>query len=218
MPNEFLEAYYPLRMEIYETCVDSGGPGLHRGGNGIKIGYRILNAGEVSIHDDRWLTYPWGVNGGLPGGRSRKELIRRDGTMEVLPSKCDHVKVEEGDLLLLYTWGGGGWGDPYQRDAQKVTLDVDRGLVSKEGALRYGVVINSDSTVDEKATEELRAKSIGERGEVKLFDRGFDTIEELKTRCFEETGINPPKQPTFPRHIMEFLRREESQKPGVAAD
>lgn len=128
------------------------------------------------------------------------------------------VRVEEGDLLLLYTWGGGGWGDPYQRDAHTVALDVDRGLVSKEGALRYGVVIKSDSTVNEKATQGLRSKLIGERGEVKLFDRGFDTIDELKARCFEETGINPPKQPTFPRHIMEFLRREESQKRGVAAE
>ena len=99
-----------------------------------------------------------------------------------------------------------------------VALDVERGLVSKEGALRYGVVIKSDSTVNEKATQGLRSKLIGERGEVKLFDRGFDTIEELKARCFEETGINPPKQPTFPRHIMEFLRREESQKRGVAAE
>ena len=218
VPNEFLEAYYPLRMEIYETCVDSGGPGLHRGGNGIKIAYRILNAGEVSIHDDRWLTYPWGVNGGLPGGRSRKELIRSDGSIEVLPSKCDHVKVEEGDLLVLYTWGGGGWGDPYQRPSQKVTLDVERGLVSKEGARRYGVVINDDFSVNIEATEELRSKAIDERGQVKLFDRGFDSIEELKARCFEETGIIAPKSPTFPRHILEFLRREESRKGAAAAD
>ena len=88
-------------------------------------------------------------------------------------------------------------------------------MVSEEGARRYGVVVNSDSTANEKATEELRSKLKGERQEVKLFDRGFDTIEELKARCLEETGINPPKQPTFPRHIMEFLRREESQKGGV---
>ena len=218
VPNEFLEAYYPLRMEIYETCIDSGGPGLHRGGNGIKIAYRILNAGEVSIHDDRWLTYPWGVNGGLPGGRSRKELIRSDESIEVLPSKCDHVKVEEGDLLLLYTWGGGGWGDPYQRPSQKVALDVERGLVSKEGARRYGVVINDDFSVNIEATEELRSKAIDERGQVKLFDRGFDSIEELKARCFEETGIIAPKSPTFPRHILEFLRREEFRTGASAAD
>ena len=52
------------------------GPGLHRGGNGVTIGYRALEPGEMSLHDDRWLTYPWGVNGGLPGGRSRKEIHR----------------------------------------------------------------------------------------------------------------------------------------------
>ena len=91
-------------------------------------------------------------------------------------------------------------------------------MVSQGGARRYGVVIDRDSAIDEKATEELRSKLIGERGEVKLFDRGFDSIEELKARCFEETGIEPPKQPTFPRHIIEYLRREESNKGEAAAD
>ena len=77
VPNEFLEAYFPLRIERYETVADSGGPGLHRGGNGIEIVYRFLEPGEISIHDDRWLTYPWGVNGGLPGARSRKSSAHR---------------------------------------------------------------------------------------------------------------------------------------------
>ena len=64
VPNEFLEAYFPLRIVQYETIVDSGGAGLHRGGNGLSMGYQFLEPGEISIHDDRWLTHPWGVNGG----------------------------------------------------------------------------------------------------------------------------------------------------------
>ena len=218
VPNEFLESYFPLRMEIYETIADSGGPGLHRGGNGIKIAYRILEDGEVSIHDDRWLTYPWGVNGGLPGGRSRKELIRTDGTTEILQSKCDHVKVKEGDLLILHTWGGGGWGDPYKRDPAKVALEVDRGLVTREGAKRYGVVVSDDFAVDGSATEQLRARLTAERGEIKLFDRGFDSIEELKARCLEETGLPAPADPVFPRHILRHIQRAEAKKTRVAAD
>ena len=218
VPNEFLEAYFPLRMDIYETYTDSGGPGLHRGGNGIKIGYRFLNDGELSIHDDRWLTYAWGVNGGLPAGRSKKELVRTDGTVEILQSKCDHVKVKKGDLFLCYTWGGGGWGDPYKRDPAKVAQDVDRGLVSVEGATRYGVVVNDDFTVDEKATEQLRAKLISERKEIKLFDRGFESIEELKARSLEETGLPAPRDPVFPPHIIEFLKKEEAKKQTAAAD
>ncbi len=136
VPNEFLEAYFPLRIEKYETVADSGGPGLHRGGNGIDIAYRFLEPGDVSIHDDRWFTYPWGVNGGLPGGRSRKYIERADGTVEILQSKCDRIKVDEGDLLHYITWGGAGWGDPLARDSQLVAKEVERGLVTVEGAHR----------------------------------------------------------------------------------
>ena len=62
VPNEFVEAYFPLRVETYEFIVDSGGAGLHRGGNGLSVAYRFLVDGHIGIHDDRWLTYPWGVN------------------------------------------------------------------------------------------------------------------------------------------------------------
>ena len=110
VPNEYLESYFPLRIESYETLIDTGGPGLNRGGNGIRTGYRFLEPGEISVHDDRWLTHPWGVNGGHPGGRSTKILKRADGTEEILQPKCDRIRVEEGDLLCFDTWGGGGWG------------------------------------------------------------------------------------------------------------
>ena len=56
VPNEFLESYFPLRIETYETITDSGGAGFNRGGNGVRVGYRFLEDGEISVHDDRWLT------------------------------------------------------------------------------------------------------------------------------------------------------------------
>lgn len=197
VPNEFLESYFPLRIEIYETIPDTGGPGKHRGGNGLRIGYRFLEAGEISIHDDRWLTYPWGVNGGLPGARSRKMLIRKGGNTEVLHSKLDHVNVEAGDLLVAETWGGGGWGDPLEREVDKVNFDFQAGLISGEGAKRYGVVINDSGSVDQSATQKLRAQMATARGSIKLFDRGFESIAELKARCLQETGLEPPAQPVF---------------------
>ena len=199
VPNEFLESYFPLRIETYETIADSGGPGKFRGGNGLRIGYRFLEAGEISIHDDRWLTYPWGVNGGLPGQRSKKTLVRANGSEELLPAKVDRIKVEAGDLLLSDTWGGGGCGDPLERDPSLVQFDVDAGLVTLEGARRYGVVLKDDLSVDAAATTTLRKRMASERGEKKLFDRGFDTIENLKARCREETGLEPPQQPQFAR-------------------
>ncbi|MEE8156635.1 MAG: hydantoinase B/oxoprolinase family protein [Gammaproteobacteria bacterium] len=198
VPNEFLEAYFPLRIDTYETIPDSGGPGLHRGGNAIRVGYRFLEPGHVSIHDDRWLTYPWGVNGGLPGGRSRKTLMRKDGSTETLPSKCDWIEVDEGDLLHYDTWGGGGWGDPLKRPTDKVHFDVAAGLVSANGAKRYGVVLDEKLNVDEKATAALRETMAKKRGDTTLFDFG-GSIEELKARCREETGLEPPRTPTFQR-------------------
>ena len=196
VPNEFLECNFPLRIDIYETLADTGGPGLHRGGNGLRCGYRFLADGEISIHDDRWLTYPWGVNGGLPGARSKKTLKRADGSEELLQSKTDRVEVKAGDLLCFDTWGGGGWGDPYERPAERVALDVDRGLVTHEGARRYGVVVKEDGTLDLEATEALRDKLRGERSGILLFDRGGE-VEELKRRCLRETGLAPPAPPRF---------------------
>ena len=197
VPNEFLESYFPLRIDVYETLPDSGGPGVHRGGNALRVGYRFLEPGEISIHDDRWLTYPWGVNGGLPGQRSRKILYRTDGSEELLQSKCDRIKVEPGDLLHFDTWGGGGWGDPLKRPSEQVSFDVAAGLVSVDGAQRYGVVCNADGEVDESATEKLRGDMAAERGDTKLFDFG-GTLEELKARCEDETGLPAPDAPEFP--------------------
>ncbi|MEP3725551.1 MAG: hydantoinase B/oxoprolinase family protein, partial [Parasphingorhabdus sp.] len=111
VPNEFLEKYFPLRIERYEAKPDSGGAGSFRGGNGIHMTYRFLETGTVAIHDDRWFTYPWGVNGGQPGDRATKILERADGSKEVVGNKQDGVEVRDGDLLHFITWGGGGWGD-----------------------------------------------------------------------------------------------------------
>jgi N-methylhydantoinase B len=198
VPNEFIEAYFPLRIERYETIVDSGGAGLHRGGNGLTVAYRFLADGTISVHDERWLTYPWGVNGGQPGMRSTKRLVRADGSEEWLGAKSEGIKVNKGDLLYFNTWGGGGWGDPYERALDLVQADVARGLVSAEGARRYGVVIAADGSVDAEASEALRLKLREQRGEPGLFDFG-GTIEEIKSRCRAETHLEPPAAPTFAR-------------------
>jgi N-methylhydantoinase B len=196
--NEFIESYFPLRIERYETICDSGGAGLHRGGNGLSVAYRFLADGEIGIHDERWLTHPWGVLGGETGQRSTKKLVRADGSEQWLPAKIEGVKVKAGDLLYFNTWGGGGWGDPYARDPELVRADIERRLVSKEGARRYGVVINDDGSVNETATNALRAELIDQRGDdIPLFNRG-GTIEEIKARCLEETHLPPPVAPEFP--------------------
>ncbi len=200
VPNEFLERYFPLMIERYETAADSGGPGLHRGGNGIHMTYRFLADGNIAIHDDRWFTYPWGVNGGEPGARARKILEKKDGTKIVVGNKADNIAVEEGDLLHFITWGGGGWGDPLERDPELVALEVRRQLVTVEGARRYGVVVSADGVVDQAATEKLRAEMRSQRkGDLPIFNFG-PSIEELRARCLEETGLPAPQPPVWRRH------------------
>jgi len=194
VPNEFIEAYFPLRIVKYEPIADSGGAGLHRGGNGLSVAYEFLVDGDIAIHDDRWLTYPWGVRGGDPGMRSTKRIARADGTEEWLPAKCDGVKVKEGDVLYFNTWGGGGWGNPLERDADLVAFDVRRGLISNDGAQRYGVVIAADGSVDTGATEKLRAEMAASKVDTGLFSRG-GTIEEIKARSMEETHLPAPEAP-----------------------
>jgi N-methylhydantoinase B len=196
VPNEFLERYFPMRIERYESAIDSGGAGKHRGGNGIHMVYRFLEDGVISIHDDRWFVPPWGVNGGLPAKRSWKKLVKADGREVPLGSKVDRVEVNKDDLLHFVTWGGGGWGDPLERDAAVVALEVKRGLVSVAGAKEYGVVCSADGAIDEAATAALRGRMRGERGELKLFDYG-PSIEELRKTCEAETGLPAPKQPVW---------------------
>ncbi|RMB00612.1 hydantoinase B/oxoprolinase family protein [Eilatimonas milleporae] len=207
IPNEFVESYFPVRIEVSETIPDSGGPGQHRGGNGMRVGYRFLRPGRVSIHDDRWFTYPWGVKGGQPGQRSRKTLIRADGSETLLPAKCDNVMVDAGDYVLFETWGGGGWGNPLERDLDAVIHDLESGLITPDGARRYGVVTGGDGhTVDDVATQALRKQMAAEAGTPGLFDFG-GTVETLRDRCKADTGLEPPRAPAFSRSAADNADR-----------
>jgi N-methylhydantoinase B len=196
VPNEFLERYFPLVIERYETVADSGGAGLNRGGNGIIMSYRFLEPGVIALHDDRWFVPPWGVNGGKPGARARKILEKPDGSQIVLGNKVEDVKVEADDVLHFVTWGGGGWGDPLERDPALVAKEIGQGLVTIEGARAYGVAIGDDGQVDAAATGALREAMRGERGAIEVFDFGPD-IETLRANCEAETGLPAPVQPRW---------------------
>jgi len=196
VPNEFLERYFPLVIERYETVADSGGPGLHRGGNGIHMTYRFLQQGTISIHDDRWFVPPWGVNGGQPGARARKILEKPDGSQTIVGNKVEDILVEAGDQLHFITWGGGGWGDPLERDPALLEIELEQGLVTVEGARRYGVVL-TDQGVDTAATEALRATLRADRTkDLALFDFGPD-LDTLRANCLAETGLPAPIRPRW---------------------
>jgi N-methylhydantoinase B len=220
VPQEYLEAYFPLRIERHETLADTGGAGKNRGGNALRVDYCFLEDGEISIHDDRWLTYPWGVNGGTTGARSVKIMHRggyNGGTVEFRPdkngyvvsdetgiewhqSKCDNIKVKAGDILSFITWGGGGWGNPIERDAQLVGADVARGLVTVNGARRYGVVCDENGNVDEQATQKLRSEIKAKQpAKMPVFDLGpplKTTIANAKKETYLEAPVPPIFRPT----------------------
>jgi len=175
IPVEYAESYFPVRIESLRCRSDSGGAGRHRGGNGVEKVYRFLEPGEVSVHDDRHLSRPWGIGGGQAAEGSEKVLLRRDGTTLELPAKFDGLRVEPDDRLLYITAGGGGWMDPLERDPDRVRLDVLRGFVSRAKAgSAYGVVLRADPpAVDAAATVELRERMRRERPErLPVFDFG----------------------------------------------
>jgi N-methylhydantoinase B len=198
IPTEYLESYYPLRIDRYASIQDSGGAGFHRGGNGIEKVYVYLEPGEVSLHDDRWLTYPWGILGGKPGRRSQKILLRKDGGQHLLPSKRDMIEVEPGDRIIYRTAGGGGWKDPLDRPPEKVQDDVRKGLVSRQKAADdYGVILTDTLEIEETATGARRAELQAARevvGGIKDFDFG-PPLEEILAHAHEETGLEPPRPP-----------------------
>lgn len=173
-PIEDLESCYPVIVESCRAVPDSGGVGQHRGGNAVEKVYRLLEAGEVSIHDDRERTQPWGIRGGGPGAGSAKWIERKDGEREPLPSKIDRLKVRNGDRIIFRTAAGGGWGDPLARDPVRVRKDVVRGLATAEATrAAYGVVLTEDGhEIEARATEELRDEMRRSRRSMPAFDFG----------------------------------------------
>lgn len=179
-PTEYLEKYYPVRVEEYRCRPDSGGAGMNRGGLGVKKVYTFLREGTIMFQDDRAYTYPYGVDGGRHGAASQKTLVRADNTPIPLLSKVQEVPVHPGDRLVFETAGAGGLGDPLERAPGLVAQEVRRHLVTRDQAAKeYGVVVTDDGQVDEPETQTLRTQMRAARPELPQFDHG--PIPELQT-------------------------------------
>ena len=158
-PIEFAEMEFGVRIEGYAMNMDSGGPGLHRGGCGIVRDLRVVgDEAVIGLRMDNIRWPAWGVKGGMGGGAGR--IVVNPGTSDEreLRPMSEGNKLKKGDLVRIMTPGGGGWGSPLERAAEQVRDDVLDGFISAESAARdYGVVLTADLiNVDAAATDARR--------------------------------------------------------------
>ena len=155
-PVEALETKTPMFIEHYGLRPDSGGAGEHRGGLGVSRSYRFLADSTAAMLVYKTSTRPWSIGAGRTGDNCH--VTMNPGTERERTAGGFYRPVVAGDVLENNTGGGGGWGDPFERDPVLVVSDVRAGYVSLEGARRdYGVAIDTATwTVDEAATAILR--------------------------------------------------------------
>jgi N-methylhydantoinase B len=136
VPCEVIEAEFPLLVERYELIQDSGGPGTHRGGLGVRTDLRVLSDGAiVSASLDRYRFPPPGRFGGAPGHGSSL-LLGLGEQGQVDRPKTSGFWVKKGGVISHRTGGGGGFGDPRLRDPRRLADDIDDGYVSPDSAAR----------------------------------------------------------------------------------
>lgn len=168
---EVIEASLPVRIERCEIRQDSCGDGTFRGGFGLRRDVRLLcDEAVLSVISDRNVIPPYSVNNGAPPACNRFGVLRGSDVLEpsAIPGKVSGFNLKLGDIVREETAGGGGYGDPLDRDPAAVGRDVAEAYLSTEAARsRYGVVL-SDGAVDVVATDALRTEMRQARITMKL--------------------------------------------------
>ncbi|MGH2459457.1 MAG: hydantoinase B/oxoprolinase family protein, partial [Chloroflexota bacterium] len=165
-PIELIEAELPLRARQYALVPDSGGAGKFRGGLGLVREFELLaEEASLTMRSDRRRHRPYGLHGGQPGGPSSNVLNPGPG-QRVLPTlPMESIALKKGDVFRHTLAGGGGFGDPFERDPDRVREDVLDEKISIEAARwNYGVVIDPETlALDRAATREARPAHSGRR-------------------------------------------------------
>ena len=159
VPAEVIESISPVVMHRREFRPDSEGPGRYRGGFGqeMEVGVRSTSPWTLSAMYDRTRCPAQGIQGGYPGAAG---AVRTTGCKELHPKRQQRMGAEERVILSLP--GGGGYGDPLEREPDLVARDVRDGLVSVERARdRYGVVLveGERCVADHEATARRRGEA-----------------------------------------------------------
>jgi N-methylhydantoinase B len=180
-PVEAIEQKYPLRVESCALREGSGGAGRWRGGLGLVREVRVLAPdAQLSVLAEKGVLAPYGVCGGGAGAPNRFHVRRGDASIEPspLPGKVSAFPLAVGDVVIMETSGGGGYGDPLDRDPAHVARDVAEGTISRHAArATYGVVLDGGA-VDPAATRERRRSLGAARVRVALHEA--DALDETR--------------------------------------
>ena len=163
---ELIESQNPIQILRYELIPDRAGAGKYRGGVPYRRDYLFTEDEAVlQVRSDRRRFRPYGLYGGH-AGRPSRNVLNPDKEARLLDSKLT-MHLRRGDVFRHELPGGGGWGDPLDRDPSNVLSDVRNEYISVDGANRdYGVVIDTSTwIVDLVATQNLRESRRRSRGE-----------------------------------------------------
>jgi N-methylhydantoinase B len=163
------ERLSPVTTTGHEIVTDSGGPGLYRGGCGVKKGGTLTDAEHtvMSYCCDRARAVTWGINGGLPSLPHGVWLNKGTERERFLGAVFSNIPIRPGDTFPRPSAGGGGFGDPLERDPDSVKEDIVDGYVSVERARKdYGVIVREvDPELDEYEVD--RAATAREREHIR---------------------------------------------------
>jgi N-methylhydantoinase B len=118
-------------IETHALRDGSGGAGKYRGGLGVELTYRLLQGCRANINLDRTRDPPWGLHGGKPGAVNECYIQRADGSRTAV-QKATEIAIAADDRVTFLTAGGGGYGDPRERDQAAIARDLEAGFVSSE--------------------------------------------------------------------------------------
>ena len=134
LPIEILERNYPFLVERYALRVSSSGHGQYRGGAGVIRDYRILSDMTVSVSGQRLEFGPPGLAGGMSGMPAEFVVHSHRGDTIRLPASVTLYPLKAGDVVSVRSAGGGGYGNPHNRDPKALALDLRDGRISQDVA------------------------------------------------------------------------------------
>ena len=176
---ESIETEMPLLVESCALRLDGGGEGAHRGGTGMVRAVRLLGQeGSYSVLSDRAVIPPYGVLGGGAGAPYHLSVDTAGGSHVTFatPGKVTGHTIGRDDVVVMRSSGGGGYGDPLERSAADVLIDIEMGMVSQARARDgYGVVIDAAGLIDPGATQAAREALRAGRTSLRVI--ADDTVE-----------------------------------------